>query len=115
MRTYGTECAAIFNLVRERRELAAPLAAGHPAIEAEVIHIARRELAQRVDDVLVRRIHLYYEAPEHGLAAAQRTAELLAEELGWGAAQVDEEVERYRNLVAWEQTALSGTDPEPRP
>jgi glycerol-3-phosphate dehydrogenase len=113
VRTYGTECAAIFNLVRERRELATALTAGHPAIEAEVIHIARRELAQRLDDVLVRRIHLYYEAPEHGLGAARRTAELLAEELGWDAARVDEEVDYYRNLVAWEQTATSPQTPEP--
>jgi glycerol-3-phosphate dehydrogenase len=103
VRTYGTECAAIFNLVRERRELAAPLLPGYPAIEAEVIHVARRELAQRVDDVLVRRIHPYYEAPEHGLAAARRTAELLAEELGWDAARIDKEADRYRRLVAWEQ------------
>jgi glycerol-3-phosphate dehydrogenase len=105
VRTYGTECSAVFNLVRERRELARPLVAGYPAIEAEVIHVARRELAQRVDDVLVRRIHPYYEAPDHGLGAAPRTAELLGEELGWNAARIDEEVDRYRNLVAWEQTA----------
>jgi glycerol-3-phosphate dehydrogenase len=109
VRTYGTECAAVFNLVRERRELAAPLVAGYPAIEAEVVHVARRELAQRVDDVLVRRIHPYYEVPDHGLGAARRTAALLAEELRWGDQRVEEEVERYRNLVAWEQPAPERT------
>jgi glycerol-3-phosphate dehydrogenase len=115
VRTYGTECSAVFNLVRERRELAAPLLAGYPAIEAEVIHVARRELAQRVDDVLVRRIHPYYEGPDHGLGAARRTAELLAEELGWEPARLEEEVERYRNLVAWEQTACIRNPGAPRP
>ena len=56
---------------------------GHPAIEAEVIHAVRRELAQRVEDFLVRRMHLYYELADHGTGAAPRVAELMAEEMGW--------------------------------
>jgi len=95
---FGSECAAVFNLVRERRELARPLAPGHPAIEAEVIHVTRRELAMRVEDVLVRRLHLYYEAPEHGRAAARRTAELMGEVLGWDPAVVEREAARYLTL-----------------
>lgn len=98
-RTYGTECSAVFNIVRERRELAAQLAQGYPAIEAEVIHIARRELAQRVEDVLVRRIHPYYETADHGLSAARRTAELLGEELGWDERKVAEEAALYAAFV----------------
>lgn len=94
-RAYGTECAAIFNLVRGRRELAARLVPDHPAIEAEVIHVVRRELAQRVDDVLVRRIHLYYESTDHGVGAAQRVAKLMGEELGWTGEQVVVEADRY--------------------
>jgi glycerol-3-phosphate dehydrogenase len=99
MRCHGTECAAIFNLVRERRELARPLAQGYPAIEAQVLHAARRELAQRVEDVLVRRLHLYYETPDHGAGAARRTAELLGGELGWDEARIAGEVERYVMLL----------------
>jgi glycerol-3-phosphate dehydrogenase len=101
-RTYGTECAAVINLVRERRELAAPLVAGYPAVAAEVVHVARRELAQRVEDVLVRRIHPYYETRDHGISAAHRTAELLGAELGWTADRVDEEAARYAEFVSRE-------------
>ncbi|HWA58651.1 MAG TPA: glycerol-3-phosphate dehydrogenase/oxidase [Gemmatimonadales bacterium] len=100
LRCHGTECAAVFNLVRERRELGRPLADGFPAIEAQVIHAVRRELAQRVDDVLVRRLHAWYEAPEHGARAARRTAELMGEELGWDAARVAAEEARYASMVA---------------
>jgi glycerol-3-phosphate dehydrogenase len=106
LRTYGTECSAVFNLVRERRELARPLQPGHPAIEAEVIHVVRRELAQRVDDVLIRRVHLFYETEDHGLAAARRTAKLMGEELGWDPETVRREAERYRDLVQREQPEL---------
>ncbi len=99
VRTFGTECAAVFNLVRERRELAQPLSPHHPAIEAEVVHSARRELARLVEDVLVRRLHLYYETPDHGLSAAHRTAELLGAELGWSPDRVEKESLRYHRMV----------------
>jgi glycerol-3-phosphate dehydrogenase len=109
LRLFGSECAAVFNLAQERRELMRPLTAGHPAIEAEVIQAARRELAQRVEDVLVRRLHLFYEAPEHGLGAAQRTAVLLAEELGWDADRTRQEVEEYAAMVSRENPIRAAT------
>jgi glycerol-3-phosphate dehydrogenase len=109
---YGSECAAVFNLVRERRQLAAPLAPGAPAIEAEVIHVTRRELARRLDDVLVRRIHLYYETADQGVAAAGRTAALMAEELGWDQARITLEIERYVAMVRAERAAWGGAGPE---
>jgi glycerol-3-phosphate dehydrogenase len=71
----------------------------HPAIEAEVVHAVRRELAQTVEDVLVRRFHLFYEAADHGTAAARRVAELMGEELGWDEERIEEEAERYRTFV----------------
>ncbi len=98
-RLYGSECAAIFNLVRERRALAQPLHPEHPAIEAEVMHATRRELAMRVDDVLVRRLHLYYETADQGRAAARRVAELMGEELGWDGQTVEREAGRYLEML----------------
>jgi glycerol-3-phosphate dehydrogenase len=92
---HGTECAAVFNLVRERRELGQPLSPGYPAIRAQVIHAARRELAQRVDDVLVRRMHVFYEAPDRGAGAALITAKLMGEELGWNDERIAQEADRY--------------------
>ena len=95
LRHYGTESAAICNLVREQRDLMTRLESGHPAIEAEVVHAARREFAQHVDDVLLRRIHLYYETEDHGSGAARRVAELMGPELEWDEARIDAEYERY--------------------
>ena len=99
MRHYGTETAGIVNLAATHRELQRRLHPHHPAIEAEVLHAARRELAQRVDDVLVRRIHLAYETTDRGRAAARRTAELMARELGWGPDVIDREAAHYETLV----------------
>ncbi len=100
VRHYGTESDGIVNLAAAHRGYQAGLHPEHPAIEAEVIHIVRRELAQRVEDVLIRRLHLYYETRDHGLAAAERVAELMAQELGWDATRAAQEAARYRELPA---------------
>ena len=99
LRHYGTEAAGIFNLGGADRRLLNQLLPPHPAIEAEVVHAVRRELAQTVEDVLVRRFHLYYEHPEQGGPAARRVAELMGEELGWDDARIEEEAERYRSFL----------------
>jgi glycerol-3-phosphate dehydrogenase len=102
---YGTEAAGIFNLVRQEPILRERLQGDHPAIGAEVVHAARKELARTVADVLVRRIHLYYETRDQGSAAAPRVAALLARELGWGRDGAETQVAAYR--------ALTGRDPTP--
>jgi glycerol-3-phosphate dehydrogenase len=96
VRHYGAETAAVLNLIRDQPSLATPLHPAHPAVEAEVVHAARREFASRVDDVLARRIHLAWETPDHGAAAADRVAALLAAELGWDEARQAEEAQGYR-------------------
>lgn len=101
---YGTECAGIHNLGMKNRRLFERLHPAHPAIEAEVLHAVRRELALTVEDVMVRRLHLYYETRDHGLRAAPRVAELMAGELGWDATGQREEVARYRRYVAAAET-----------
>ena len=95
LRHYGTESAGIYNVGAGDRRLLRRLIPPHPAIEAEVLHAVRRELAQTVEDVMVRRIHLYYEHPEHGIPAAGRVAELMGPELGWDEARIAAEAARY--------------------
>jgi len=99
LRHYGTEAAGIFNLGGADRRLFRRLVPDHPAIEAEVVHAVRRELAQTVEDVMVRRFHHYYEHSQHGAPAAHRVAELMGEELGWDSIRVQAEAERYLAFV----------------
>ncbi|HEU4829859.1 MAG TPA: glycerol-3-phosphate dehydrogenase C-terminal domain-containing protein, partial [Gemmatimonadales bacterium] len=102
VRHYGAEAAGIYNLGVADRALFERLHPAHPALEAEVIHAARRELAQTVEDVLLRRIHLYYETRDRGLRAADRTAQLLGRELGWNEERTRAEADRFRAFVAAE-------------
>ena len=56
----------IFNLMRSEPGLADRLQPDHPAVSAEVLHAARKEFARTVADVLVRRVHLFYETRDQG-------------------------------------------------
>lgn len=92
---YGDELQAVVNLVAADRRLAERIHPTHPAIAAEVVHVTRRELARTVEDVLVRRLHLYYETTDAGIPAAAPTARLMGETLGWGTDEVAAAAERY--------------------
>jgi glycerol-3-phosphate dehydrogenase len=54
-----------------------------PYLWAEVVHAARNELVVDVEDVLGRRIPLFRDARDQGLAAAPQAAALMATTLGW--------------------------------
>lgn len=96
---YGAEVAAIYNLAREDRNLLRPLHPEHPAIRAEIVHVCRRELAQTLEDVLVRRIHVYYETADHGGSIVAEVADLMAAELGWSEEEKKRRTERYEASV----------------
>jgi glycerol-3-phosphate dehydrogenase len=95
IRHYGTEAAGIYNVGAVDRRLLRRLIPPHPAIEAEVLQAVRRELAQTVEDVMVRRLHLYFEHAERGIPAATRVAELIGRERGWDDARIAAEAARY--------------------
>jgi glycerol-3-phosphate dehydrogenase len=92
---YGTEAAAIFNLGREDRSLLEPLHPDHVAVRAEVVHSVRRELARTVEDMLVRRLHLFYETRDRGAAAVPIVAALMGGELGWSADEIQRQADSF--------------------
>ena len=108
LRHYGTEAAGLYNLARREPALAQPLHPQHPAIAAEVVHAARREFARRVEDVLVRRVHLFYETEDRGREAAPRTAELLGRELSWTTAEIVRRRDEYIALTHADSTPPPG-------
>lgn len=100
-RAYGEDADALLAAARGDASLSARLMEGHPYIWAEVVHAVRAEMALTVDDVLVRRLHLFYEAMDGGLAVAERVARLMAaqEGIGWSAPQAAAQVDAYRKSV----------------
>jgi len=63
-------------------------------------------MAMRLGDVLTRRLHLFYEAPDQGAAIARPVADRMAKLLGWDAARRDQEVADYRRAVERSRASL---------
>ncbi|MFN8039211.1 MAG: glycerol-3-phosphate dehydrogenase/oxidase [Acidimicrobiales bacterium] len=102
---YGSDARTVLAMVERRPELAAPIVPGLPYLEAEVRYAARYEMARSVDDVLSRRTRARLLGRDDSAAAAPRVAELLADELGWDAADQAAQVEAYRAAIEEERTA----------
>ena len=97
--SYGSETPAILNLVDRDRGLGQAIVPGRPEIWGEVAHAVEREMALRVQDVLVRRMHLFYEYPEQGSAVAASVAQRMKKLLGWDDVREAEELVDYFRLV----------------
>ena len=80
IRTFGTETAAVYNLIRGDRRLREPIHPEHPAIAAEVVQIVRREMVVYPEDVLTRRLRLATETSDEGKAALERVRGLMDRE-----------------------------------
>ena len=97
--SYGSEAAAVLNLVDRDRPLGAPIVAGRPEIWAEITYAVEREMAVRVQDILVRRLHLFYEVPDHAKPVVPKIAARMKQLLGWDQAREAEELRDYFQIV----------------
>jgi len=97
--SYGTESAAVLNLVDRQRGLGKPILEGRPEIRAEVVHAVQREMAMRLADVLIRRTHLFHQTRGQAVTATTVVADLMAPLLGWDTARRAEEIELYLKEV----------------
>ena len=110
---YGGMVDDLLALVKERPELAAPLAGADDYLLAEVVYAVSHEGARHLDDVLTRRTRISIETFDRGVAAAPLVARLMSDELGWDERRVDEEVDHYlRRVEAERQSQLKLTDQE---
>jgi glycerol-3-phosphate dehydrogenase len=100
-RAYGEDAEAILDAIRARPEDGEPIVAGRPYVWAEVAHAVRAEMALTLEDVMVRRTHLFYEADDAGLSVAETVARRMAAEpgIGWDDAEVAAQVAAYRAIV----------------
>ncbi len=95
-----------------RGALAAPIDPALPHLWAELVYAARFEQARRLTDLLIRRLPIFRDAADQGLAAAPAAARLAGAELGWSAERTDQELALYRAAVAvsrrWRDEPIRG-------
>jgi glycerol-3-phosphate dehydrogenase len=92
---YGTEAPAVLALAAGRPELLEPAVAGLPYTRAELVYAAREEMARTLDDVLSRRTRARIQRAQATMEAATEVATLLAPDMGWGARETADQVERF--------------------
>jgi len=88
-RTYGDQAGQVARLAKEG--FAARLVKSHPVMEGEVLYAVRHELAERVIDVLARRMPLALLDTEATRQAVPRVLEIMAKELKWEEQRCEEE------------------------
>jgi glycerol-3-phosphate dehydrogenase len=86
-------------LQRTDSALATPLAEGLPYTGAHLVYGVREEMAQTLSDLLIRRSHLAFETPDHGVGVAVRAAEIVAPLLGWSTETKSARVQEYKSDV----------------
>ncbi|MGH3509755.1 MAG: glycerol-3-phosphate dehydrogenase/oxidase [Nocardioidaceae bacterium] len=110
---YGGLVDELFDLVERRPDLGVPLKAAEGYLRAEVVYAVTHEGARHLDDVLTRRTRISIETFDRGTLCAREAVELMAGELDWDAARVEDEVDHYlRRVKAERQSQARLTDRE---
>lgn len=96
---YGSDAAAIRELMAKEQGLAAPLTSSLPYVGAEVVWAVRKEMARTLDDVLARRTRALFLNAEAALEAAPRVVSLMARELGEDAQWEAEQLAAFQQVA----------------
>jgi glycerol-3-phosphate dehydrogenase len=92
---FGADSPKVLELGEQEEQLRQPLIVGGAAIQAEVVYAIREEMAQSIEDILLRRIGLQLYSWKEAVQAAPVVGRLLAREFNWTDAQTDEAVCAY--------------------
>ena len=92
---FGTCALKIVELLRENPDWNRRVAAGAPAIQAELVYSIRFEMAETIEDLLARRSGVQMYGWREALAAAPMAGELLAREKGWAPSREPRAVAEY--------------------
>lgn len=103
---YGSLISEIIEIISENPEMSERIIPDLPYIKAEILHAASHEGALSVEDVLLRRTRISFEASDSGLSAANEVAEIIGTVLNWSAADRRGSVQSFAQLIEHEEAAL---------
>jgi glycerol-3-phosphate dehydrogenase len=96
---FGTDSPKVLELAKREPQLLQPLLEGGIPIRAEVVYVVREEMAQTIEDVLLRRIGVQFHSWKEAAQAAPAVGQLLAREFAWSDAQTKEAVAAYLGSI----------------
>jgi len=103
---YGSLIEEILELIAHDSSLAERIIPELPYLKAEILHAATHEGALSVEDVLLRRTRISFEAFDGGADAAKEVAKIIGEPLGWGAKERSASVSAFLAVIEKEEEAL---------
>jgi glycerol-3-phosphate dehydrogenase len=95
LRRHGSRVSEVFDTLAADASLREPLPPQGRHLAAEAVVAVTHQGALDLEDVLVRRLRLTPESPDHGRAAAAAVAPLIAPHLGWDEGRVAAEIAAY--------------------
>lgn len=96
---YGTDISKIIELQESEPELKEKLHPNHEFTMAEVVWAIRYEMARTVDDILARRVRLLFLDARAAIEVSEKTARILAKELGHNEAWIHSEISNFRQIA----------------
>jgi glycerol-3-phosphate dehydrogenase len=111
---YGTSAKQILDLAKSEPDLSEPILPGLPALRAEVIFCARKEMATTIEDVLFRRLGIQPYSWRSAIHAAPVVASILAPEMAWSSEATHLATRQYIDKIN-RCLELAGLSPEPFP
>jgi glycerol-3-phosphate dehydrogenase len=95
LRRHGSRVSEVFDVLDIDPSLRTPLPPEGRHLAAEAVVAVTSQGALDLEDVLVRRLRITPESPDHGRAAATAVAPLIAPLLGWDEARMAAEIAAY--------------------
>ncbi|MHC0447490.1 FAD-dependent oxidoreductase [Flavobacterium sp. 3-218] len=95
---YGTDIPKIMELMENEPELKERLHPNYEFTLAEVVWAIRYEMARTVDDILARRVRLLFLDARAAIEVSEKTARLIAKELGYDEAWIIQEIANFRQI-----------------
>jgi len=96
---YGADRAFIMDIIQDKPKWAEKLHSDYPFTKAQVVWAVRTEMARTVEDFLARRIRLLLLDARASIEIAPEVAFIMAQELGYDQAWVNEQTEQYIRLA----------------
>jgi glycerol-3-phosphate dehydrogenase len=103
---YGSLISEILEIVAADETMAERLIPDLPYIKAEILHAASHEGALSVEDVLLRRTRISFEARDSGASVADEVAQIIGSVLNWNASDRKDSVQSFMTVIAEEEAAL---------
>lgn len=96
---YGTDIPKIIELQQNEPELKEKLHPNYEFSMAEAVWAIRYEMARTVDDILARRVRLLFLDARAAIEVSEKTARLLAKELGRDEAWISNEILNFKAIA----------------